>query len=346
MWRVALLTLLLLPLVLPAEPHHGEAGHSRWQMEELLESGRYPFAIGHRGYGENDGSDPERPLENSLEAVTRAFEKGSQAVEVDVVLTADGQVVALHDDYLEDLTCLNQLSFDELRARVPSATKLRQILNRARRYTRQSHSERPSGLVMVEIKPPAPLCDADDNDQIPLADTVVSVIRHSQMSRQVLIESFSPEILGRVAETAPELPRMLAISAYQLLTPAEIEAYTGMTVNLLDKPSAYGLQWVEVGGLFRAPLYGSAGDYLFTLAASESRAASIDKLVVQLLEAQAPGMSALLFTQLHQIGQRVLVYTVNDEAEWMLLASLGVDGIFTDDIPMGLSLEGIGSAAP
>ena len=200
--------------------------------------------------------------------------------------------------------------------------------------------------MIVEIKTPSPLCDAEDSEQIPLADAVVNAVRHSRMSGQVLIESFSPEILDRVALTAPELPRMLTVSAYQLLTPEQITAYTGLSVTLLDKPSAYGLQWVEAGEFFRAPLHASAGDYLFTLAASGSRAAAIDKTVVELLESQAPGSTALLIAQLHQIGQRVTVYTVNDQSEWMLLAALGVDGIYTDDLPMGLALEGIGSVTP
>ena len=345
-WLAALLFLFLLPLNLPAEQSADSQAQHRWQMEELLESGNYPFAIAHRGYGENDGSDPDRPLENTLEAVEQAFEEGAQVVEVDVVLTADNRVVALHDDFLDDLACVNQLSYEELREQLPSATKLRKILRKARHFSKKRHSVRPSGLVVIEIKTPSPLCDADDSTQLPLADAVVSMVQLTRMSRQVLIESFSPEILDRVALTAPDLPRMLAISAYQLLTPEQIEAYTGLPVSLLDKPSPYGLQWVEAGTLFRTPLYGSAGDYLFTLAASGSRAAAIDKAVVQLLESQAPGSSALLFEQLHQIAQRVTIYTVNNEAEWLLLASLGADGIFTDDLPMGLALEGIGSAAP
>ena len=315
-------------------------------MADLFESDTRPFAIGHRGYGENDGSDPERPIENTLDAVLRAYREGIQVVEVDVVLTSDNQVVALHDDYLDDLTCVNRLTFDELRLRQPSATKLRLILHKARRLTRKRPSERPSGLVIVEIKTPSPLCDANDTGQLPLADAVVTEVRRSHMSGQVLIESFSPEILDRVRATAPELPRMLTISAYQLLSPEAIEAYTGMTVTRLDKPSPYGLQWIEAGALFRAPLYGSAGDYLFTLATGGARAAGVDKAVVQFLETQAPGTAALLVFQLHQIGLGVTVYTVNGEDEWMALNSLGVDGIYTDDIPMGVALEGLHSAMP
>ena len=346
MWPFALLFLIFLPLNLPAEESADSRAEHRWQMEELLESGSYPFAIGHRGYGENNGSDPDRPLENTLEAVERAFEEGAQVVEVDVVMTADNRLVALHNDFLDDLTCVNQLSYRQLREQLPSASKLRKILRKARHFSKKRRSERPSGLLIIEIKTPSPLCDADDSTQLTLADAVASMVQLTRMSRQVLIESFSPEILDRVALTAPDLPRMLAISAFQLLTPEQIEALTGLPVSLLDKPSPYGLQWVEAGALFRTPLYGSAGDYLFTLAASGTRAAAIDKAVVQLLESQAPGSAALLFDQLHQIAQRVTVYTVNDEAEWLLLATLGADGIFTDDIPMGLSLEGIGSAAP
>ena len=345
MWLSACLCLLLAPLPLFADSSV-ESNNRQWTMESLLESNSYPFAIGHRGYGENSGNDAERPLENSLESVRRAFVEGVQAVEIDVVLTADGKPVALHDDYLEELGCVNQMSYEALREQLPSIAQLRQILHIARRYSRIRHSERPSGLVMVEIKTPSPRCDPDDSGQQPLTEEVIREIRQSRMEAQVMIESFSPEILDLAAAIAPELPRALAVSAYQFFPPAMIAAYTGLPVSVIDKPSPYGLVWVEAGDLFRAPLYASPGDLLFTLAASSARGSSLDTATLQLIESQGPGMSALLVDQLHQIGLRNLVYTVNDGETWLMLAALGIDGIFTDDIPLGLTLEGIGSTPP
>jgi len=47
-----------------------------------------------------------------------------------------------------------------------------------------------------------------------------------------------------------------------------------------------------------------------------------------------------LVAQLHNIGIDSIVYTVNAQQEWQFLTALGVDGIYTDNIPMGLLLEG------
>ncbi|MFD4371692.1 glycerophosphodiester phosphodiesterase [Streptomyces sp. NPDC058486] len=52
--------------------------------------------VGHRG-------DPYRARENTLPSIGSAFERGADAVEVDVRLTKDGVPVLLHDDTLKRL---------------------------------------------------------------------------------------------------------------------------------------------------------------------------------------------------------------------------------------------------
>ncbi|MEU9854383.1 glycerophosphodiester phosphodiesterase [Streptomyces sp. NPDC047974] len=52
--------------------------------------------VGHRG-------DPYRARENTLPSIGSAFERGADAVEVDVRLTEDGVPVLLHDDTLKRL---------------------------------------------------------------------------------------------------------------------------------------------------------------------------------------------------------------------------------------------------
>ncbi|MER7625421.1 glycerophosphodiester phosphodiesterase [Streptomyces sp. NPDC126503] len=52
--------------------------------------------VGHRG-------DPYRVRENTLPSIASAIERGADAVEVDVRLTADGVPVLLHDDTLKRL---------------------------------------------------------------------------------------------------------------------------------------------------------------------------------------------------------------------------------------------------
>src|SRR6516165_8464389 len=113
---LALLTLALITIsARPAEAHH----RARGTIEQLLDLDVRPFAIAHRGFGDNRGEDPSRPIENSVAAVRRGFQAGASIVEVDVQLTRDGEVVVFHDDFLDDFTCLNSLSFGELRHRMP-----------------------------------------------------------------------------------------------------------------------------------------------------------------------------------------------------------------------------------
>lgn len=68
--------------------------------------------VGHRG-------DPYRVRENTVPSIVSAFERGADAVEVDVRLTADGVPVLLHDDTLKRLWGFDRplaaLTLDELR---------------------------------------------------------------------------------------------------------------------------------------------------------------------------------------------------------------------------------------
>src|SRR5574342_420396 len=81
-------------------PRPGESARRLATVDDLLDLEAAPFAIAHRGVGENAGEDPSRPIENTLRAIRAGFKAGVSVVEVDVQLTKDGQVAVFHDDYL------------------------------------------------------------------------------------------------------------------------------------------------------------------------------------------------------------------------------------------------------
>ena len=305
--------------------------------------GPVPFAFGHRGFGANLGEDPDRPIENTTEAVRLAYRSGVRITEVDVQVTVDGHAVVFHDDFLPDFTCINDLTYDELVALNPNIPKLRHVLNVARSFTRRGDA--PQGVISLEIKTPAPLCDPFDETELALVQAVVHEVRQARMKDQVILESFSPALLLIANQVAPDLPRALAMSILQFLTPAQVEAATGLTVTLIDKDVGLGLQWATIGPFFRLPGYQSvAGDqpveqYVGVALVLGARAVDLDVSFLGLAEQTQPGSGAALVNFLHQLGFSVWSFTVEDEPGWLFLQSLGIDGIFIDDVPLGVGLQ-------
>ncbi|MEJ2541913.1 MAG: glycerophosphodiester phosphodiesterase family protein, partial [Gemmatimonadota bacterium] len=130
-------------------------------VQDLLSAAGGPVAIAHRGMGENLGEDPTRPIENTIEALRLGFESGAAVVEADLQMTADGEIVVWHDDFLEDYTCINTLTRDQLAERAPWIDSFQALLQLARRHNAQN-PDRLSGLVTVDLKPASPLCDPQD----------------------------------------------------------------------------------------------------------------------------------------------------------------------------------------
>lgn len=318
--------------VLVAVAVPGRAGAQRPRpprdtVEALLALDVRPIAIGHRGFGENHAG---RPIENTVASVREAFRAGISVVEVDVQLTRDQHVVAYHDDVLADFTCLNTLTLRELQARLPFIPTLESILGVARS---RNHAAPPlQGIVIVELKAARPLCDPHDEQDGPMVAAATRVVRHMRMTEEVLFTSFSPAILDIASLHAPEIVRILAVSGLQLLSEADIAALYGTTVTVVGKEHDLGLQWAEVGTIFRLPGYRSLAELIQTAIALDARVVEADLFLLQ------PAGSALV-PALHAVGLEVFGFTVNNDDEWTFLESLGVDGIYTNDIPLGLARE-------
>jgi glycerophosphoryl diester phosphodiesterase len=303
----------------------------------LLDLEVRPFAIAHRGFGDNLGEDPSRPIENTVRAVRAGYRAGASVVEVDVQLTRDGEVAVFHDDFLSDLTCLNRLTLSELQERLPHVPSLQAALQQARKFN--DGSGRVRGLLIVELKAPAPLCDPDDTQERAIVSAVTRVIRRMRMTEQVLLTSFSPALLSLARDEAPEITRALAVSGLQFLTAEEVETRLGLSVRLVDKDLDVGLQWAEIGGIFRLPGYRSIRQLLATAAATQVRVIEAD---LDLLRAQG----RRLVRAVHVHGLEVFGFTATTPAEWFFLASLGLDGIYTNDVPFGVGHEATLSAVP
>jgi glycerophosphoryl diester phosphodiesterase len=326
-----LAVMLLAMLAVPArDAHAGARPILHGTVEQLLGLGVHPFAIAHRGFGDNLGEDRTRPIENTVPAVEKAFKAGATVVEVDVQLTRDGQIAVFHDDFLPDFTCLNTLTLAELQHRVPWVPSLQAVLNQARRFNQASGPLR--GLLIVELKAAAPLCDPDDTQEQAIVTAVTQIIRRLEMSRQVMLTSLSPALLYLAQAQAPEITRILTVSGLQFFTAAEIEAALHLPVRPIDKVLGLGLQWADVGPLYRLPGYRSPGEILATAAITGARVVEADLLLLGMVG--APFVEAV-----HAVGLRALGFTATTPAEWLFLQSLGLDGIYTNDVPFGLTHE-------
>lgn len=297
-------------------------------VEDLLNFGVGPFAIGHRGDGENLGEDPSRPIENTVKAVRRGFMAGVSVVEVDVQLTADGEVAVLHDDLLHDGTCINHMTLSEVQARLPYVPSLQAVLNQARHFNEDGSP--PRGLVIVELKAAAPACDPADTQEPAIVSHVTAAVRRMGMADQVLFASLSPALLFLAAEQAPDITRILTVMGLQLLDAETItRIFFPLQVTPIAKRLDLGLQWAEIGPFFRLPGYGSVAELMST-------AAVVGAAVVEGDLALLESTGALLVPTLHGLGFKVFGFTANTADEWAFLEALGVDGIYTNDIPLGV----------
>ncbi|HEX6135473.1 MAG TPA: glycerophosphodiester phosphodiesterase [Longimicrobiales bacterium] len=306
---------------------------------DFLAIGNGPIAIAHRGMGANLSEDATRPVENTLAAVRQGFETGAAVVEVDLQMTADNEIIAWHDDFLADGTCIGSLTRAQLAERMPDIVSFQAILQTARRYN-IANPDRLSGLLTVDLKPSSPLCDPDDAREARFVDNVVRIIRSMGATELIYFNSMSPVLLALAAQQAPEIPRQLTVLFLQMLSPAQVEGALGLPVTLIDKAPEYGLQWAEVGAIHRLPGYTSPQQAIATAFATGSQLISWDLLLLGHIEQTMSGAAAQLVQGTQALGLHVVAGDVWTASDWMFGASLGVHALYANDVPLAVSLQG------
>jgi glycerophosphoryl diester phosphodiesterase len=174
-----------------------------WSRPTTLDEfwdGSMPRVIAHRGFS---GRAPE----NTLIAFQRAIDARADMVELDVLLSGDGEVVVIHDETLDrttsgsgpvlsqDLEALRRLDagswFDPSFAgeRLPI---LAEVLDQLR------------GRILLNVEIKAGLSMDTQAILVPkLADQVL----RRDMTQQVMVSSFDPRALVRLRAVAPEIQR-------------------------------------------------------------------------------------------------------------------------------------------
>jgi glycerophosphoryl diester phosphodiesterase len=311
-------------------PYHSTA-------EDFLRLNVRPIAIGHHGVGPNSGENPALPIENTVDSVRLAYSLGARVVEVDVQLTQDGKLAVFHDDFLSDFTCIHSLTLDQLQRRLPFVPELRQVINVAREFNNRAGDDL-GGILIVELKTFSPHCDPADEFELPLVSAAVDEVRDANFADQVIIDSFSPALLCLAQQTAPEIPRELDLDGLQLLSPAQVQAVTGLPVTIINKKNSLGLTWAEIGPVFRLPGYASPEQFLATGMAIQARIVGGEMDFFGPAEQLQPGSGAAFVAGAHSLGLHVFADPANTEADWNYFASLGVDAIYST-IPMGVKLQ-------
>lgn len=324
-------------MALAQEKPDEDQDHRHSTVEDFLRLKVRPIAIGHHGVGPFTSPNPGQPIQNTVESVRLAYKLRARVVEVDVQLTKDGKLAVLHDDFLTDFTCVHSLTLEQLQERLPFVPELRQVINVAREFSHRAGDDL-GGILIVELKAFSPHCDPADEFEKPLVSAAIDEVKDARFADRVVFDSFSPALLYLAQQAAPEIPRELDLDGLQLLSPAQIEAVTGLPVTIISKKISLGLAWAEIGPVFRLPGYASPEQFLATGMATQVRIVGGEIDFFGPAEQQQPGSAAAFVAGAHSLGLRVTADPSNSEADWDFFSSLGVDAIYST-IPLGVKLQ-------
>jgi glycerophosphoryl diester phosphodiesterase len=289
---------------------------------------------GHRGAR---GLAPE----NTLPAFERGIELGVTTLELDVGITRDGVVVVSHDTSLnpdivrrpdgrwldEKGPPISRLSWAELQrydiGRIKPGTDYArrfpdQVPVDGTRFARLADvfalADRMGNRTVrfnVETKV-SPLAPEETLEPAAFTRALIAEIRRARMQPRVTIQSFDWRTLAVVQKEASEIDTVYlsvqqrfmdtVCSGLKSGTPAIAPADCG------DSPWTAGFQLRELGSVPK--MVRAAGGSIWSPEYRDVDAAAIKEA--------------------HDLGVRVIVWTVNDPAQIARLLDLGVDGIISD----------------
>jgi glycerophosphoryl diester phosphodiesterase len=166
-----------------------------------------PLILAHRG-------DSAHAPENTLPAFERAVQRGADGVELDVKLSADGEVVVSHDPTVDRTTGghgrLSDLSMSEL-SRLDAGASFSEEFRGTRLPRLGEVFEAIGGkcIINVELTNAANPFDA-------VVEKVCELVRHYGLQDRILFSSFFGNQLRTAARLLPEVPRgLLALAGWK-----------------------------------------------------------------------------------------------------------------------------------
>jgi glycerophosphoryl diester phosphodiesterase len=291
------------------------------------------YVIGHRGAA---GLAPE----NTLSAFTRAWETGVDAVELDVLITADGEIIVHHDFRLKpeiartpdgkwlepwERPAIRKLSLAELKAY--DVGRLKPFTSYARRYPDQqpADGERIPTLrevllsfknrgdegtqIWIEIKTSPERPDLTPSPES-VAEAVVHMLDQENVANPTRILSFDWRSLVHVRKIAPDIPIVYL-------------SYISSSLNNIKpgepgpSPWTAGIDVDDFNGSIPRAIKAAMGRYW----APHYRYLTPERV-----------------QEAHRLGIQVFVWTPDSRDDMERLIRMGVDGIITNRPDILLSI--------
>lgn len=185
-------------------------------------------AVAHRGYWTCEGS-----AQNSLTSLQKAYEAGCWGSELDIWLTADGQLVVNHDAHTLDGLDIEKTDSGRL---LKSKLKNGETLPSLEAYLDAGKSLAPMVLVL-ELK-----TQSTPERNIELARKVVELVKAKKMEDRVEYIAFSNLVGTELIRLAPEA-RVAYLNGDK--TPAELKelGYTGLDYE--DRVLKAHEEWID-----------------------------------------------------------------------------------------------------
>lgn len=158
-----------------------------------------PLVLGHRG------ASAYAP-ENTLASFNLAFEMGADGIELDVTLARDGVPVVIHDDTVDRTTngqgAIKSMTLAEVK-QLDASFKFEKFRGeKIPTLAEVLKSVGKRGIVNIELKSATLQTDG-------IEAATLAVIEETGTAEHVLISSFNPFALYRMAQLDPRLPRGL-----------------------------------------------------------------------------------------------------------------------------------------
>jgi len=167
----------------------------------LPRSGKFPvLVIAHRGFS---GGAPE----NTLAAFKKAIDLGVDMIELDVLLSKDGQIVVIHDDTLNRTTNgkgrVTDYTLDELK-QLDAGSWFGTQFSGEKIPTLKEVLELTRGKMFLNIE--LKKGDLGRYTMMDLTDRSLQEVEKTGMLNQVIFASFDPSAIDRIIGKNPKIP--------------------------------------------------------------------------------------------------------------------------------------------